>query len=150
MIMSFIIVGMRKVFALPVSLNANWVLRTTQIFPMRCYVAGTRFSLLLIAALPSWLLSALLTVRFRPLSQVAVHLAVLALLGITLVDLSLVGFYKVPFTCSYLPGKTNFPADLLGFPDHFPACGCRRRDRRAACACQCLRVRCDHHRFTGD
>ena len=108
MIMSFAIIGLRKVFALPISLNANWVLRTTQMFPMRCYVAGTRFSFLLIAALPSWLLSAFLALRFRPLPQVAIHLAILALLGFILVDLSLVGFHKVPFTCSYLPGKINF------------------------------------------
>jgi len=108
MVMSFTIVGLRKVFALPVSLNANWVLRTTQIFPMRCYVAGTRFSLLLIAALPSWMLSAFLALRFRPLFPVAFHLAILALLGFILVELSLIGFYKVPFTCSYLPGKANF------------------------------------------
>ena len=108
MIMSFAIVGLSKVFALPISLNANWVLRTTQMFPMRCYVAGTRFSLLLIAALPTWMLSAFLALKFRPISQVAVHLAILALLGFILVDLSLVGFHKVPFTCSYLPGKTNF------------------------------------------
>jgi hypothetical protein len=108
MIMSFAIVGLSKVFALPISLNANWVLRTTQMFPMRCYVAGTRFSLLLIAALPTWMLSAFLALKFRPISQVAVHLAILALLGFNLVDLSLVGFHKVPFTCSYLPGKTNF------------------------------------------
>lgn len=37
MIMSFAIIGLRKVFALRISLNANWVLRTTQMFPMCCY-----------------------------------------------------------------------------------------------------------------
>ena len=31
----------------------------------------------------------------------------LALLGFILADLNLLGFYKVPFTCSYLPGKSN-------------------------------------------
>jgi hypothetical protein len=32
----------------------------------------------------------------------------LALIGSLLVDLSLTGFRKIPFTCSYLPGKTRF------------------------------------------
>jgi len=33
------------------------------------------------------------------------HLAVLGLLGIILADVCLWGFRKIPFTCSYLPGK---------------------------------------------
>jgi uncharacterized membrane protein len=35
------------------------------------------------------------------------HLLVLALLGMILVELCLRGFEKIPFTCSYLPGKGN-------------------------------------------
>jgi len=43
------------------------------------------------------------------------HLAVLALLGWIFAEISLVGFYKVPFTCSYLPGKTNIQFAFWGF-----------------------------------
>ena len=32
---------------------------------------------------------------------------VLALWGLTLVELSLLTFRKIPFTCSYLPGRSN-------------------------------------------
>jgi hypothetical protein len=46
---------------------------------------------------------------YRPLPQVAAHLVLLALLGFILADLNLLGFYKVPFTCSCLPGKSNIP-----------------------------------------
>jgi hypothetical protein len=35
------------------------------------------------------------------------HLIVLFLLGTLLVELCLLSFPKVPFTCSYLPGKAN-------------------------------------------
>jgi hypothetical protein len=38
---------------------------------------------------------------------VAGHLVVLGLLGITLVELCLYGFHKLPFTCSYLPGQSK-------------------------------------------
>jgi len=44
---------------------------------------------------------------FRPLVPVAGHLVLLALLGVLMVDASLIGFAKVPFTCSLLPGGSN-------------------------------------------
>jgi hypothetical protein len=38
---------------------------------------------------------------------VAGHLAVLGLLGVFFTELSLLRFHKIPFTCSFLPGKAN-------------------------------------------
>ena len=113
--MGFAVVGLRNLFSLPISLTANWVLRTTQLHSTEKYTAATRGSLLLFAALPVWIGSALLSFSFRPLHQVAAHLAGLALLGFIFADLSLIGFYKVPFTCSYLPGKSNFQFAFWGF-----------------------------------
>jgi hypothetical protein len=104
---SFAVIGLRSVYALPISLTANWVLRTTQLRSSEKYIAATRRSLILFAVMPVWLVSALLGLLYRPLPQVAEHLVLLALLGFILADLNLLGFYKVPFTCSYLPGKSN-------------------------------------------
>jgi hypothetical protein len=115
LMMFFAVVGLRNVFSLPISLTANWALRTTQLRPSQAYVAAARRSLQLLAVLPVWFLSAALACGYRPVSQVAAHLAVLALLGIILVEFCLVGFYKVPFTCSYLPGKANFQFAFWGF-----------------------------------
>ena len=42
------------------------------------------------------------------------HLAVLGLLGMLLGDLALRGFWKLPFTCSYLPGKSQVHMVFLG------------------------------------
>ena len=115
MMMAFAILGLRSVFSLPISLTANWVLRTTQLSPSQMYIAATRRSMLLLAVVPVWLVSALLSIALRPFAQVAGHLAVLAVIGYILAELSLTGFYKVPFTCSFLPGKTNFQFILWGF-----------------------------------
>jgi hypothetical protein len=101
------VVGLRSIFSLPVSLKANWVLQVTQLRPSVEYIAATRRSLLLLAAVPVGLVVAGLGVGFRPWDQVAGHLAVLALVGLILTDLSLIGVEKVPFACSYLPGKSN-------------------------------------------
>jgi hypothetical protein len=107
LMMSFAVFGLRSVFSLPISLTANWVLRITQLCEPESYVSATRRALLLLAVVPAGLLSALLSLPFRPFHHVAAHLAVLALVGWIFVELSLIGFYKVPFTCSYLPGKVH-------------------------------------------
>ncbi len=109
------VVGMRNVFPLPISLNANWVLRLTQLCPSHKYIVATRRIQLLFAVLPVWLIAACLALSFRPWRPLVEHLAVLALLGWVFAEISLVGFYKVPFTCSYLPGKTNVQFAFWGF-----------------------------------
>lgn len=115
MMMSFAVYGLRSVLQLPISLNANWVLRITQLCSPARYIAATRRSLLLLAVVPVWIVSALLSIPFRPFDHVVAHLAVLALYGWVLAELSLIGFYKVPFTCSYLPGKLNIQLVFWGF-----------------------------------
>jgi hypothetical protein len=44
---------------------------------------------------------------FWPWILIAEHLLLLGLLGSILADISLTGFRKIPFTCSYLPGKSK-------------------------------------------
>ncbi len=105
--MSLGVFGLRSVFSLPISLHANWMLRATQLCSSEKYVNATRKVLLFLAVGPLWIISALLALDFRPWSHVAVHLVLLALLGWVFVEVSLVNFYKVPFTCSYLPGKVH-------------------------------------------
>lgn len=115
MMMTLAVAGLRSVFSLPISLTANWVWRLTQLRPSEKYVDATRRSLLLLAVIPVWFISASLSLSFRPLHQVAAHLAVLAVVGWIFVELSLIGLYKVPFTCSYLPGKVHVQVMLWVF-----------------------------------
>lgn len=115
MMMCLAVVGLRSVFSLPISLNANWVLRVTQLYPSENYIAAARRTLILLAVLPVWLCAALLSLWFRPLLQSAAHLVVLALVGFILTDLSLIGVSKIPFACSYLPGKSNIQYMFWGF-----------------------------------
>ncbi len=105
--MSFAVLGTRVAFSLPVSLPANWILRITQVHPSRDYIATTRRSLLVLAVAPILIGSATFSLPLQPWLQVAGHLAVLGLLGVLFTELSLLGFHKIPFTCSFLPGKGN-------------------------------------------
>lgn len=113
--MSFAVVGFRSCFALPISLTANWILRSSQIQPSEGYIRATRRCLLLFAVVPVWLASAAFSIQFRPYLPAALHLLVLALLGCVLVDINLRNFHKVQFTCSYLPGKSNVQLGFWAF-----------------------------------
>jgi hypothetical protein len=42
------------------------------------------------------------------------HLAIVALLGLILAELCLHKFNKIPFTCSYLPGKSQMHIVVMG------------------------------------
>ncbi|MGH9607037.1 MAG: hypothetical protein ACRD3N_15220 [Terracidiphilus sp.] len=101
------VLGLRSIFSLPVSLKANWVLQVTQLSPSEHYIAATRRAMLATATIPVWLTTAGLALFYRPWHQVAEHLLVLALAGSVITDVSLIGISKIPFACSYLPGKSN-------------------------------------------
>jgi hypothetical protein len=47
--------------------------------------------------------------------EAAGHLAVLGLLGIALTELSLWSLRKIPFTCLYLPGKSQVNMKVIAF-----------------------------------
>jgi hypothetical protein len=75
--------------------------------------------MVVMAAGPVWLVVSALSLGLRPWHAVVEHLVLLALAGSILVDLSLLNVSKVPFACSYLPGKSNiqymFWAFAVGF-----------------------------------
>jgi len=98
-------VGTRVVFALPLQLPANWIYRSIGVRGGPEVLAATRRALLSLSVAPVWLVTACMCFYFWPWREAAAHLAILGLLGIALTDLALQGFHKIPFACSYLPGK---------------------------------------------
>jgi cation transport ATPase len=107
MMTALAVVGTRVVFAFPLELRANWIFRATGVQGGPEILAASRRALLLLSVAPVWVVSTVVCFRLWPWHQAAGHLAVLTLLGMLLTDLSLCGFRKIPFTCSYLPGKSQ-------------------------------------------
>jgi len=105
--MALLVVGTRIVFALPLDLRANWVFRIAGVRWGAKAMAATRRAMLLLTVAPLWILSAALCLHYWPWRQAAGHLALLALMGVLLAELCLARFSKIPFTCSYLPGKSG-------------------------------------------
>jgi CubicO group peptidase (beta-lactamase class C family) len=106
-------VGTRVAFALPLDLRANWIFRVIGSRAGLETLAASRRALLLLSVAPVWLATAVACVWIRPDRQNAGHLMVLGLLGLIVADLCLLRFRKIPFTCSYLPGKSRVHMVLL-------------------------------------
>jgi hypothetical protein len=115
----FVLVGMRVVFAIPAEPKANWALRLREPADHTIAVDGVRNAMLLSTVVPIVMLAALSAVWLWGVAVAAVHTIVCALLGWLLVEILLVGFRKIPFACTYLPGrsriKTLWPLYLTGF-----------------------------------
>jgi hypothetical protein len=107
LIVCLAVTGVRMVSSMPVALRSNWIFRLTETHATPAYLAALRRTFLLLACLPVWGLSAILFVSLYPLRLAIPHLIVLALLGVILTELCLYRVHKIPFTCSYLPGKAN-------------------------------------------
>lgn len=112
--MALAVVGTRVVFALPLDPRANWVFRAAGVRGGRENLAAARHALLLLAVAPVWLVEAAICFGLWPGWESAVHLAALALVGLILTELCLLGFRKIPFACSYLPGRSRFHLVFLG------------------------------------
>ncbi len=106
--LGFWIIGMRVVFSMPLDLRANWVFRVTPVRGALDSLKARRRALLILGLGPPLVLSAALLMSVWPPRMAVKHVIVLSLLGLILAELSLHGAQKLPFTCSYLPGKSNF------------------------------------------
>jgi hypothetical protein len=108
LMLGFWVVGMRVVFSMPLDLRANWAFRVTPVRGGLECLSARRRALFALSVVPLCGVSAAVFMTLWPWRPAVGHLAVLGLLGAVLVELSLGGIQKIPFTCSYLPGKSNF------------------------------------------
>jgi hypothetical protein len=121
MILCFAMLGLRLVVAIPVALRANWIFQLTQIHAAGVYVKAVRQTLLGLSVVPVWLLISAVMLWQFPLWTTLVHLLALWIVGSILIDIALMSLPKLPFACSYLPGKARlhllfWGGVILGIP----------------------------------
>jgi hypothetical protein len=114
MMMALAVLGTRVAFALPLDLRANWIFRVIGVRSGQQTLTASRRALLLLSVMPVWLVTAVVGWTLWPGPQNAGHLVVLGLFGMILADICLLRFRKIPFTCSWLPGKSHFNMALIG------------------------------------
>ena len=106
-------VGTRMVFAMPLVPRANWLYRLMPLPPMPQCLPAVRRSLYALALAPMWLGLAVFHFWVWPWRIAAAHLAILGLVGLIVAEIWLAGFRKIPFTCSYQPGKSRMNMAFL-------------------------------------
>ena len=103
----FVLVALRVLFTVPTELGANRIFRMTETDDKAVYLNGSRKAMWLLGALPiavatlpayAWL--------WGPAPAVG-HTVFWLLMSGCLTELLLCRFHKVPFACSYVPGKAN-------------------------------------------
>src|SRR5579884_1176414 len=106
-LMGFWVRGARVVFALPLDLRANWIFRLMPFAAGRECLRARRRALWAVSILPAWLMSAAVLFWFWPWRLAAAHLTIVACVGIVLAEFSTDSAQRLPFTCSWLPGRSN-------------------------------------------
>jgi hypothetical protein len=105
-VLSFaLLLGLRSVMSVPVSLEANWVFRMTERPKILAYFTGVRKAILLMKLGPLFVLVfAVYAVLWDPRTSLYHTLYGLAV-SIIVMEILFVRYMKIPFACSYLPGK---------------------------------------------
>ncbi len=106
----FILVGMRALFGIPIELKANWVFRLHAPEDRKPEaMAGAWLALLLSVVAPVAIASGLTGTVLWGAKSGAIHLGVTAALGLLLADVLMLGLRKIPFACTYYPGRSRAP-----------------------------------------
>ena len=111
----FLLTGFRYVFRLPVELRANWVFQVNEGGNRRMFLDAAERFLLWLGVAPVLLIAAPAEVALLGWQDGVVALVFVSLTVLLLVELLLLPFQKVPFTCSYLPGKRSLAETVLFF-----------------------------------
>jgi hypothetical protein len=111
--------GMRVVFAIPAELRANWMFRLADAGRGEQLLGGVHKAMFALGIVPVLLAPLPFYLAISGWALTAVHLAYSLTLALFLLELLLLNFRKLPFTCTYLPGKANlklrWPIYFFGF-----------------------------------
>jgi hypothetical protein len=108
LVMMFVaLVGMRVAFAIPVDIKANWIIRLREPGDTNAAIEGAFAAMLAWAVAPFVVFGGLSAGVLWGFGVACLHMIVTSLLGWLLAELLVVRMCKVPFTCTYLPGRSE-------------------------------------------
>ena len=106
----FVLSGMRVIFAIPAELKANWVFQLSEADGRKECLSGVRKAMFVFGVLPLFAALAPVYALLWGWPVALFHTFFDIALSLLLIELLLVKFHRIPFTCSYLPGKSNITA----------------------------------------
>jgi hypothetical protein len=113
-LMLLAVAGLRAAFLLPISLPANWMFRVTDFPKARSErLDAVEQAFLRLAILPALAIAAPVQIWVLGVGPGLLALLVATLSAAVLLEFVLIGWRRVPFTCTWLPGKRPLPFALL-------------------------------------
>ncbi len=101
----FLLLGLREIVNIPSSLNANWIFQLTEKKYIKHYFSGLRKGIVVLNILPLFILLFIFYVFVLGWVTAAYHCFFGFLITVLVMELFFLKFNKIPFACSYLPGK---------------------------------------------
>ncbi len=115
----FLLCGMRHAFALPAELRANWLFQISGRGDAAGYLPGVRKAMWVTTIVPLFALLLPVYAALWGWKTTALHLLFGLVVAWLILEALLARFVKLPFTCSYVPGKINvkafWPVYVIGF-----------------------------------
>jgi hypothetical protein len=113
LILTFLcVVGLRAAFNLPAELRANWLFQITESEDSVRHIRAARKWIVVMGLAPLSAILLPIEIAYRGWNGV-IHLTFALALGLVLLNALLIWFRKIPFTCSYFPGKMGMAAMAL-------------------------------------
>ena len=106
----FVLSGLRYAFTVPAELRANWLFQLAAGGPPSEYLKGVRKAVLMLAIVPAVLSLMPLHVALWGWTAGIIHVFYGAIVAYLMMEALLLSMEKLPFTCSYVPGKANLKA----------------------------------------
>jgi hypothetical protein len=118
----FVLLGLRVLFSLPTHLTANWLFRLADGNSLSDCLSGVYKAMVVLGVLPLFVTLFPFYLMFWGWHTASLHAAYGAVLSLLLIEILLFRFDKIPFTCSYTPGKANLKlwwwVYLFGFTNY--------------------------------
>ncbi|MFN7921443.1 MAG: serine hydrolase [Bryobacteraceae bacterium] len=105
--LGFWTVGMRVVFSIPLDPRANWIFQVAPVKGGEPSLRARRRALWLLSVAPACATTLVCLSQVWPWRAALEHFVVLVLVGAILAEFCLRGAQKLPFACTYSPGRTN-------------------------------------------
>jgi hypothetical protein len=103
-LLTFLSIGLRHLFSIPVELRANWLFQLTEREGRRLWQSAVDRFVLIFCALAVFVFPLPLEARWLGWQALA-EMALAATFGLLAYEGIFASWEKLPFTCSYLPGK---------------------------------------------
>ena len=103
----FILLGLRSLSNVPASLEANWVFQITERTPRRHYFAGLKKAVFFEALVPLFVLVFVFYYYLWGSKPALLHCLYGLAASVLLMEALFLRYPKVPFTCTFVPGKAK-------------------------------------------